>query len=91
MKSRSIVFMLAEVMHICEGSSGALEYSFGATRVHTVVEGGTGTNHRFRVANHHVYLTRSWGKLSSETHLEAIWWPWLIMVVEGTEERRGAA
>ena len=27
------------------------------------------------------YLTRSCGKISSESHLETIWWPWGIMVV----------
>ena len=49
-------------------------------RVHKVVEGGAGINHRFRVANHDV-LDTLLGKVSSESHLEAIWWPWRIMVV----------
>ena len=59
-------------------------------RVHKVAEGGAGTNYRFRVANHHVLDTLLGQTYSSESHLEAIWWPWRISWWCGLSGEAGA-
>ena len=61
-KSASILFVLVEVMNGSKSLSVSraprgLSGVPSGQRVHAVVEGGAGTDHRIRVANHHVLDT----------------------------------
>ena len=69
------------------GHSGDLS----GQRVHKVVEGGAGTNHRFMVVNHHVLDTLLGQTLLRITFGQAIWWPWGIMAVRARWGGGGAA